>query len=69
MTTWVLFLTLANGDSGAIETSQYVCEKTAIAVSIGEKVEADVYGNHVRVVRAACHGPSEVDPCETEASS
>lgn len=64
MTTWVLFLTLANGDTGAIETSQYVCEKTAIAVSIGDKVEADVYGTLVRVERAACHGPAEVNPCE-----
>lgn len=65
---WVLFLTLANGDSGAIQTSQYVCEKTAIAVSIGEKVEADVYGRLVTVTRAACHGPAEANPCEVEAS-
>ncbi len=68
MTTWVLFLTLANGDSGAIETSQYVCEKTAIAVSLGDHVQADVYGRLVTVTRAACHGPVVADPCEVEAS-
>lgn len=69
MTTWLLFLTLANGDSGAIETSQYVCGRVAISVLAGEDVKADVYGNKVRVMRAACHGPTEVNPCEVGAPS
>jgi len=64
MTTWLLFLTLANGETGHIETSQYVCEKTAFAVLAGDKVEADVYGNLIAITRAACHGPAQTDPCE-----
>lgn len=69
MTTWMLYMVLSTGDAGAIETSQYVCEKTALAVASGETVQADVYGHMIPVERAACHGPVGVNPCEVEASS
>lgn len=68
MTTWILYLALANGDAAPIEVSEYVCQRIAIAVSLGETVEADAFGTHVRVVRAACLGPVDVNPCEVPAS-
>ncbi len=64
--TWMLFIVLATGDAGAIETSQYVCEKTAIAVASGELAEADVYGRKIRIARAVCHGPVGANPCEMD---
>ena len=69
MTTWILYLALANGEAGPVEMSRYVCERLSIAVSLGETVEADVYGERVRVNRAACLGPAVADPCEMEAAS
>lgn len=69
MTTWLLYVVLATGDAGEIETSQYVCEKTALAVATGNLVQADVYGQMIRIDRAACHGPMAVDPCEAEAGA
>ena len=65
MTTWILYLALANGASERIEVSREICEYIPIALEIGHPpVAADYFGSRVEITRAACHGPVAADPCE-----
>lgn len=67
---WVLFVTLATGESGPVPVSRFVCETTATEIAAGSIVAADLEtGEQVRIIRAACLGPSDVDPCEMEAGA
>lgn len=69
MTTWILYLLLANGEATSIGVAPEFCRYIPIAIEAGHPVHADYYGDRVEITRAACHGPVKADPCEMEALS
>lgn len=69
MTTWVLYLALANGVSERIEIDPAMCRYIPVAIEAGHPIHADYYGRRIEITRAACHGPASVDPCDMGAGS
>lgn len=69
MTTWILYLLLANGEATSIGVAPEFCRYIPIALEHGLPVHADYYGTRVEITRAACHGPVVADPCEVGAQS
>lgn len=63
MSTWILFLVLATGDTERIGVARELCEYIPIAIEAGHPVHSDYFGRRVEIVRAACHGPVADDRC------
>jgi hypothetical protein len=53
-----------------VPVSEHICRKLVHDLAAGATIEVDRYdGTRAGIVAASCLGPTEVDPCEQEASS
>jgi hypothetical protein len=70
MSIWMLYAILSTGEAGPVPVSEYVCRKLVADLAAGATIEVDRYdGTRAGIVAASCLGPTDVDPCEQEASS
>lgn len=69
-TLMILYVMLGNGESGTVPMDAGLCALIPAAILAGEAVTVDTMtGDKIPILRAACLGPVDADPCELGASS